>query len=278
MTAPAARNPRIPTSLSALVWIESGVALAAAANLFFAPAAGSRIWAWSPPPFHTRFLGAIYFAAFMPLLLLSIYRRWAPGRLVLWMTLTFTSSIMVVMIFYPRQFEWSRPVAWAFWVLLVLLPLLSAGFLARLRTWPPVTSDPLPPPWPTILRILALLLGSYGAALLAAPLVTASFWPWPVDDFHGRIYAAIFMAPGVGAWLVGRRGHRSDSLALGLTLATLGAFTLVGLAWTNAIVPPERHIDLGAAGTVLFLGMNVAFLLLGGALALAALRPANAPA
>ncbi len=267
MTASNAGNPRVPSLVRGVAWVESAVAFAAGTVLFFTLATGSRIWAWPPPPFNARFLGAIYFAALTPLLLLAIRGRWAPGRLVLWMTATFTSCIMVVMFFYRPQFDWSRPVAWAFWFLLILLPILSAVFLARLRNWPTAQAQSLSPLWAPVLQTLAVVLAVYGLALLVMPRAAASFWPWPVDEFHGRIYVAIFLAPAVGAWLVRRGANRWDYITLGLTLATLGVFTIVGVVWTNTIVPPERRVDFGAAGTILFMAMNVVWVILGGALA-----------
>ena len=272
MATTGSGNPRIPLSLRAVSWVESAVAFAAGAIMFLTPSTGTRIWAWAPPPFNARFLGAIYFAALVPLLILAAQGRWAPGRVVLWMTFTFTFSIMVTMFFYRDQFEWSRPVAWAFWILLILLPILSAVFLTRLRSWAPADPRALPPPWIGVLQILAVLLGSYALALLAIPKVAASFWPWPVDDFHGRIYAAIFAAPAVGAWLVRAFGNRREYITLGLTLATLGLFTVAGMVWTNAIVPPERQVDYGAAGTIAFLVMNAVLIVIGGALARAGSR------
>jgi hypothetical protein len=266
-------NPRIPSFLRLVTWVESLVVFAAAAGLFFAPLLAARVWAWSPPPFNSRYVGAVYFAALLPLVVMAVVGRWAPGRLVLWMIFTFTTSIMIVMVFYIPQFEWSRWATWAFWFLYLFLPLNSIIFLVRLRSWAP--SEPKPSPGGWLMRATAAVLALYGLALLVVPEAATSFWPWPVDPFHGRIYAATFVTPAVGAWLLRDKGAGREYLVLGLTLAVLGVFSIAGTMWTSATVPPDRQVDYGAIGTILFFAMNL-FLAAGGA-ALAAVggRPAG---
>jgi hypothetical protein len=266
-------NPRLPTFLRLVTWVECAVVFAAAAVSLISPALFNRLWAWAPPPFNARYVGAVYFAALVPLLIMAVVGRWAPGRIVLWMIFTFTTSIMIVMFFHYGEFEWGRGATWAFWFLYLFLPINSAYFLYRLRGWPPSLPRPLSSLWSALLTVAAVLLGLYGLALLAVPEVTTSFWPWSVDAFHGRIYAATFVTPAVGAWLIRRRGARWDYITLGLTLATLGFFAIVGTVWTSATVPPERQVIYAAAGTITFMLMNLAVLTAGAGIALRGGRP-----
>jgi hypothetical protein len=261
-------NPRLPTFLRLVTWVECAVVFAAAAVSLISPALFNRLWAWAPPPFNARYVGAVYFAALVPLLIMAVVGRWAPGRIVLWMIFTFTTSIMIVMFFHYGEFEWGRWATWAFWFLYLFLPITSAYFLYRLRGWPPSLTRQLSSQWSGLLTVAAVLLGLYGLALLAVPEVATSFWPWSVDAFHGRIYAATFVTPAVGAWLIRRRGARWDYITLGLTLATLGFFAIVGTVWTSATVPPERQVIYAAAGTIAFMLMNLAVLTAGAAIAL----------
>lgn len=271
-----ASNPRIPSFLRLVTWVESLVVFAAAAVLFSAPSLGARLWAWSPPPFNSRYVGAVYFAALLPLVVMAVMGRWAPGRLVLWMILTFTTSIMIVMLFNVPLFEWSRWGTWAFWFLYLFLPLNSIIFLVRLRGWAP--SEPRDSPGGGLMRAIAAVLVLYGLALLIVPEAATSFWPWPVDAFHGRIYAATFVTPAVGAWLLRDRGAAREYLVLGLTLAVLGVFSIAGTMWTSATVPPERQVDYAALGTILFFAMNLLLAVGGTALAAIGGRPGRAGA
>ena len=272
MATSGSANPPIPPFLRFVTWVECAVVFAAAAALFFAPAAASQIWAWAPPPFNSRFVGAVYFAALLPLVVMAARGRWAPGRMVLWMIFTFTGSIMVVMFFHGRQFEWGRWATWAFWFLYIFLPITSAVFLYRLRTLRVPDAQAAPGPWPGMIQILAVLLGVYGLALLAIPEAATSFWPWPVDAFHGRIYAATFVTPAVGAWLTRKQANPWEYITLGLTLAILGVFSIAGTIWTSATVAPDRRVDYAAAGTIVFLAMNAVLIVVGGALARAGSR------
>jgi hypothetical protein len=43
---------------------------------------GSEVWAWITPPFNARYVGVIYLAALVPLVILAVSGRWSPGRLV----------------------------------------------------------------------------------------------------------------------------------------------------------------------------------------------------
>src|SRR4051794_386342 len=117
---------------------------------------GQDIWAWITPPLNARYVGVIYLAALVALLVFAVHGRWNPGRLVLWEIFVFTTAIMVVMLAYAGRFEWARVATWVFWPLYVFLPVNSAVFLWRLHDWrapePPVPPPRAPPPPPPLLR------------------------------------------------------------------------------------------------------------------------------
>ncbi len=114
-------NPRVPGFLRAVTWVECGVVGSAAALLLTTPKwGGTDIWAWITPPFNARYVGVIYLAALVPLVILAVTARWSPGRLVLWEIFIFTAAIMVVMLAYADRFEWARVATWVFWPLVPL--------------------------------------------------------------------------------------------------------------------------------------------------------------
>ncbi len=215
------------------------------------------MWAWITPPFNARYVGVIYLAALVPLVIFAVSGRWSPGRLVLWEIFVFTAAIMVVMFAYAGRFEWARVATWVFWPLYFFLPVNSAVFLWRLRDWKV--------PGPLIharaaLTVLAVLLGSYGLALLIVPETATDFWPWPVDAFHARIYAATYLTPAVGAWVLRGGAAPAELSTLGATLVTFGVAAILAVP-TNTT----------------FFVINAAPILAGVALLVSA-RPASAPA
>lgn len=249
---------RIPAFLRGVTALEILVVAFAAAILFVVPGEGRQLWAWVAPPFNSRFIGAVYLAALAPLVILGVGARWPSSRVVLAMILTFTTTILAVMLCYTGRFAWSRPVTIGFWIFYVAIPIDSAAFLALLRDRP-LPAVPAPAP---ARRRLALLLGAllalYGVGLLAAPGVFAGFWPWPVDSFHGRIYAAAFLAPAAALWLDRDRLSAAELRPVAAFLGPLGAFALAGLLIADDDVPAAHRVDFAASGTVGFIALAAA--------------------
>ncbi len=260
-------NPQAPALLVAVTRIEVLVVFAAAVVLFLAPVkGGSDIWAWITPPYNARYIAAIYLAALLPLILFAVSTRWSPGHLVVWMILTFTGSIMIVMLGYTDRFEWDRLVTWAFWVLYLFLPFNAAYWLWRLRELGVPGQVAATAPWRWALTGLALALGGYGIALLAVPEDVTGFWPWPVDAFHARIYAATFLTAAVGTWLLRSGGSRAEYQVLAGTLLTLGIASIVAVVLTSSNAPDAVTVDYDASGTWGFFALNTAAALAGAAL------------
>ena len=263
MSLASTDNPRIPVFLRIVTIIECLVVFTAAFVLFFFPQVGKQVWSWAVPPYNSRYIGAIYFAALLPLVIFAISGKWSPGRMVLWMIFTFTFSIGVVMFIHVSAFDWTRWSTYAFWFLYLFLPLNSAIHLFLYRRTVVQVEKTAPLSWRRILLVISFLLAVYGMGLLLFPEFTASFWPWSINAFHGRIYAATFFTPAVGAWIVSRKHASVEVSTLGLTLVTLGIFSLAGLLWASSTLPPENQVDFGDPGTWLFLGMNIVITLAG---------------
>ncbi len=253
----SAKNTPIPAFLRIVTIVECFVVAAAGITLFFFPAFAKTAWVWDVPPFNARYVGAIYFAALLPLIVLAWVARWSPGRVVLWMIFVFTTCIGLVMLMYIPQFEWTRFGTPVFWALYIFLPFNSVFFLNKLRGWKVAGSEETPAAMRTLLLALFILLGLYGIGLLLAPETVTAFWPWKIDAFHGRIYAATFLTPAVGAWVIRRQGAPAERLVLGLTIATLGVLAILGTLWTSATLPLEKQIIYTNLGTWAFFGMNL---------------------
>src|SRR6266496_513029 len=103
------------------------------------------------------------------------------------MIFVFTTAVMIAMLVHRDKFEWGRPVTFLFWFLYLFLPVNSVIHLYRLRGWEPALALPTHGGWSLVLAAAAFVLGLYGLWLLFAPQSAASFWPWPVDAFQGRV-------------------------------------------------------------------------------------------
>lgn len=250
-------NPTVPSFLRLVIAVECSVVFAAAMLLFFLPGLAGDLWPWNIPPFNSRFVGALYFAAYIPLILFWFVPRWIPGRLTLWLILTFTTTVLLVMLLHWEEFEWNRPATFlVYWPLYIFLPINSAIFLLRYRGKSVGNSYDGSKLLQVILWIFTLLGAAYGIGLLIAPEALTGFWPWPVDAFHGRIYAAAFVTPAVGTWLLSRRPKfAAEYLSMGLNLAAGGFLPILGTLWTNTHVPAERQVDFSAPGTWAFWGL-----------------------
>ena len=256
-------NPLLPQLLRAVTWVECLVVLSAGVALFGWPFLGKDEWAWPIAPFHARYVGGIYLAALPPLLWMVLSKRWSPGRVVLWMIFVFTTLIMLAMLPNADRFAWQRAPTWIFWGLYLVLPVHSAIFLWRLRGWPPAEVGSLTAPQRRACKLIAVLMTSYGLALLVVPQAAAGFWPWPVDAFHGRLYAASSLTPAVGLWVIHRRGSSAEFRCVGITALGGGLLALLGVALTSAQMPLERQVNFGSAPTLLFMALHVVFALAG---------------
>jgi hypothetical protein len=183
-----------------------------------------------------------------------VFNRWTPGRLVLWLIFLFTSAVMLVMLIHWDSFVWSRISTYLiFWPLYIFLPVNSALHLYWYRNVEVPPSRTMPLIWRTLLFGMALPLAVYGLGALIAPESLTAFWPWPVDAFHGRVYAAAFLTPALGCWWLAYYGETpSENLVMGLNLFAAGILTLAGTLLTSLSVPPERQVDLLAPGTWIF--------------------------
>ncbi|MCB9134452.1 MAG: hypothetical protein H6636_03440 [Anaerolineales bacterium] len=257
-----ANNPRIPTFLRSVLALECSVVLMAAILLYLFPSQAAQFWAWSVPPFNSRFVGAIYFAAYVPLLIFWLSSRWTPGRFILWLILVFTTLVMLVMFVHWQAFAWDRfSTCLIFWPLYIFLPINSTVFLVKSRGFQLTHPIQMPGLWRATLLFIALVGTGYGLGMLIAPEAMTGFWPWKVDAFHGRIYASAFLTPAAGAWILIRRsGAASEYLTFGLNLLTGGFLPVLGTLLTHLSVPPEKQVNFAVPGTWFFFGL---FLLTG---------------
>lgn len=247
-------NPIIAPLLRA-VYILIAVVVIAGASLFFVPGLIGPRWPWPLTPFNTSFLGAIYIVELVAIVITIVSNRWSPTRLVLPISFTFAIVVTSVSLFYLGRFDAQRWTTYA-WFVLYLVPIaVFANYLWLYRNQPPAETVPVPSAWRTYLMVGAIVYGLYGLGLLALPDTFSAFWPWKIDDFHARLYSAIFICLVVGMLTLVRAASSLELVTMGLAKVILAVFSILGLI----IVDISAHrVDWSAPGTWLWIaGLGV---------------------
>ncbi len=245
------RNLGLTPLLRAVTFIEVVVLFGAGFGLFFLPDLARELWPWPPAPFNTRFLGSIYLTALLPVAVMLIAGRWAPARGVLPAIFIFTTIVLFVSVFNFDLLDFQRWSTHVWFVLYIILPINSAYHMGLYRRLPPAEPIPTPPAWRAYLLGVSIVLGLYSMALLIAPETFTGFWPWKIDAFHGRMYSAAFASGAVGAWVAARVAARIEFFTAGITQATFGLFSILGLVLVDAAV---HRVDWSQPGTWVWVG------------------------
>lgn len=267
-------NPRVSTVTRVFTWIEV-VVVGAAAGLYTVPALVIPFWPWQLTPFNAFFVGATYFAAWVPLVIFASTGRWNPGRVVVPMIGVFTTYILVISLIGAQSLLWDRFGTYIWMALYITLPISTAFQLWQSRGWPPVDPQPTSGIWRVVLLAQAAVLGLYGLAMLIAPEPANAWWPWPIDAFNGRMYGANFLTLAAGSLILSRVASRLERAALGSTALTLGVVAIAGLFKTDLGL---GRVAWGAPNTLAWVGLFALIGIVGGVLTLTALGRERAPA
>jgi hypothetical protein len=262
-------NPRITNLLRQITFIEFLVLLGAGLGLFLMPDYTHDIWGWELTPFNTRFLGAIYLSASLPIIYMVAVPYWSPTRPVLWIIFVFTGIILLVSLMYTDKFDFDKGMAWAWFVLYIALP-ISAGFhLWKYRSLPTTHLAVVPLLWRYALAISALIMLGYGLGLLILPDTFSELFPWVLDKFHSQLYSATFIGIGVGVFTIAHYASSAEWLAIGITLVAVAIWVILGLVIVDA---DTNRIDWSWVNTWVWLAIFGAGFILGVALMAASRR------
>jgi hypothetical protein len=253
-------NPKITPLLVAVTAVEALVLYGTGIGLLFFTAVVSPLWPWALTPFNELLLGTVYSASLVATVALVIVRRWAPARVVVPMIFIFTSIVLVVCLIYIDRFDFSYWGTWVWFFLYITIPANALFHIWLYRNLNAFNPQPLPYLWRVACLVPTLLLGLYGLALLITPATFSGFWPWPIDEFHGRMYSVIYITPATGAALLLGAAASIELLTLGLTQVVGGIVPIVGLIIIDNKV---NKVDWSAFGTWLWLGSFAVILLTG---------------
>jgi hypothetical protein len=169
----------------------------------------------------------------------------------------FTFVVTIASFTHLASFAGPRRIA-VWFILYVGYAALTAGAFLLYRRLPSVAAVAVSERFGKVMPIAGALLLLYGAALFVAPSFAASFWPWPIDAMHGRIYSAVFLAPGIGLLLLARSAAAHEFLVGGVFLAGLGVFAILSLILAHLQTGRASFASPGTwAWVVLFAAIGV---------------------
>jgi hypothetical protein len=266
---PTDENPLITPFLRTFTLVEMLVLIVVGFGLFLFPGIIRPQWPWQIAPFNTRFLGAIYLGAMIPIGFMYFSGRWSPTRPVLRAIFTFTFIVLVVTLFYSSELDYKSWSGWAWLGLYVALPLSAGYHLWLYRSMPTTHLRPVPSNWRFILIITSVLLGLYGCGLLVFPNTFSRLFPWKLDVFHSQLYSATFITGCVMMISVASRATPAEFIAAGSNAVTFSVFSILGLFIVDADV---NKIDWTASNTLAWLASLAILAVFGIALILAGVR------
>jgi hypothetical protein len=178
---------------------------------YFRPAQVDTAIPWLVPPLHARFLGAMYLSGATFMLGCILARRWNEVQVVVVGIAIWTGMLLVVSLFYLDQFDYTRTQVWIWFAAYLIYPLIASWLAWRHRGTAndasmQSTPDPGLPRW---IRYYLLAQGfaasTLALALLLAPRLMASAWPWAITPLLAQIYSAPFLSYGIMSLLLAYR-------------------------------------------------------------------------
>ena len=245
-------NPSFTLFFRFVTIAELLVVALAGVGLFFLTTIARSFWPWHIAPFNALFLGAAYLSSTATIAVMLRGGRWIPARLGLWMLSAFTVPILILSLLYFTYFDFQRAATWVWFFLFVTIAPYSVYNIWLHRNLTPGNSTTISGLWRSYLLAQGIILGVYAITLLMAPTFFTAFWPWKIDDFHGRVYSAIFLTGAAGSLVLWRRAARIEMLMLGLTQIVLGLFTILGLVIVDA---SQHRVNWSVPGTWLWISI-----------------------
>ena len=185
----------------------------------------------SVSPLNARFIGALYLAAAVGMVLSALGDDLADIRIFLFGFAVIALLVLVVTFAYWSDFAATRvPVVWL--ATYVVDPVAAAAALVALR--------PLRPARPGAHRLTMLLVlesalfGVLGIVLVVIPGMATLIWPWKITVLLARVYGAFLLAFAVGALLAASEARPAAILP---TVASTAAFAALSL------IASSLHLD-----------------------------------
>jgi hypothetical protein len=175
-------------------------------------------------PLNARFIGALYLAAAVGMILSAVGDDLADIRIFLFGFAVIALLVLVVTIAYWSDFAAKRvPVIWL--ATYVVDPVAAAAALLTLRPLRPARSGAHR--LTTLFILEGGLFGVVGIVLLVIPGFATLVWPWKINLLLSQVYGAFLLAFAVGALLAAREARPAAVLPTVASSAALAGLTLI---------------------------------------------------
>jgi len=185
-------------------------------------------------PLNTRFVAAFYLAGAVGLGRSGIARQAIATRSCVAGFAVVTSLLLLATLMYWSDFT-ADGVPYPWLVSYLVDPVVGAGALCTLGRARPAL--PGTHRLSAVFAAIAVVFGTLGAILLLSPDTAVAHWPWKLLAILARVYAAIFIAFGLGAALAALEQRREAVRPF-----TLSALTLVVLIAVASLIHRDRFV------------------------------------
>lgn len=183
-----------------------------AAGGLFLPAQIDHFLPFRVPALHARFIGAMYIAGAVMMLLATASRAWHQVRVVTVILGVWTGLLGIVSLLHLSAFDWSWRPTWFWWFAYIWFPIGAAFIVWNQRH---ESSHPAEPPLSPLLRNFLIALGTCAVVialgLLLRPHMMIALWPWGITPLLTQIYSAPFLAYGIGSLYAARQHGWSEA-------------------------------------------------------------------
>lgn len=199
---------------------------------FFFPAHVDKGLPWLVPPFHARFIGAIYLSAPIFLGASMLARHYFEVRIGVFIIAIWTGALFVISLFYLSELDFNRTLVKVWLGTYLLYPLIGFWLTWIQRNTRDETASPNIPGWiRNYFFVQGIIITILALALLIVPELIISVWPWKITRMLAQIYSGPIVAYGIGSIMLGRQRTMSE-----IRIVTLGIFALAIGALTASII------------------------------------------
>jgi hypothetical protein len=174
-------------------------------------------------PLNARFIGALYLAAAVGMILSALGADLADLRIFLFAFGVISVLVLIVTFVYWGDFTAKRiPLIWL--ATYIVDPIAATAALLTLRPLRPARLSLHRLSGPFLLT--GLVFGVSGLVLLLAPAIASLLWPWKINALLAQVYGAFLLSFGGSAVLAAWEAHPSAVRPFVASTMTLAALTI----------------------------------------------------